>query len=132
MHGWLAFIAGILIVIGAVLIFSASIGITYLGLALQVEAIIAIILLIIAGITTWIFYIGIKAQYVHIKTGQEALLGSTGITTTELNPNGEVRVLGEFWQASAKDNLAISNGKEIKVVDMKGMFLVVEPIEQKA
>ena len=131
MHAWLALIAGILVVIGGVLIFSASIGIVYLGIALQVQAILAITLLSVAGIAAWLFYVGVKAQYRRVKTGKEAILGASGIATSDLNPTGEVRVLGEFWQASAKD-AAISKGQNIQVVGMEGMFLVVEPFEQKA
>ena len=131
MHAWLALIAGILVVIGGVLIFSASIGIAYLGIALPVQAILAITLLIVAGIAAWLFYVGVKAQYRRIKTGKEAIIGASGITTTDLNPNGEVRVLGEFWQATAKE-APIFKGQQIRVMDIEGMFLIVKPTEQKA
>ena len=113
------------------LIFSASLGIAYYGLALQIEAGLAIILLIMAGIAAWLFYVGIKAQYKRIKTGEEALIGATGIAITDLKPKGEVRVLGEFWQATSKD-IPITNGDPIEVVDMEGMFLIVKPSQQKA
>jgi membrane-bound serine protease (ClpP class) len=131
MHAWLGFLAGILVVIGALLIFSASMGIAYYGITLQVEAIIAVVLLVIAGIAAWLFYAGVQAQYKRVKTGKEALLGATGIATSDLKPKGEVRVLGEFWQAKTK-NGEIANGQTIEVIDMDGMFLVVQPAEQKA
>ena len=131
MHIWLAFLAGLFVVVGGVLIFSASLGIAYYGLALQIEAGLAIILLIMAGIAAWLFYVGIKAQYKRIKTGEEALIGATGIAITDLKPKGEVRVLGEFWQATTKD-IPITNGDQIEVVDMEGMFLIVKPAQQKA
>jgi membrane-bound serine protease (ClpP class) len=131
MHAWLAFLAGILVVVGGLLIFSASMGIAYYGLALQIEAAIAIILLLAAGITAWLFYIGVKAQHKRVKTGKEALIGAKGVATTDLKPKGEVRVLGEFWQATAKE-APITNGSAIEVVDMEGMFLIVKPAQQKA
>jgi membrane-bound serine protease (ClpP class) len=131
MHIWLAFLAGLFMVVGGVLIFSASLGIAYYGLALQIEAGLAIILLIMAGIAAWLFYVGIKAQNKRIKTGKEALIGATGIAITDLKPKGEVRVLGEFWQATSKD-ISIANGDPIEVVDMEGMFLIVKPSQQKA
>ena len=131
MHAWLGLLAGILVVVGGLLIFSASIGIAYYGLALQIEAALAIILLIAAGITAWLFYVGVKAQYKRVKTGKEALIGAKGVAITDLKPKGEVRVLGEFWQATAKDT-TIANGEAVEVVDMDGMFLVVRPAQQKA
>ena len=131
MHAWLAFLAGILVVVGVLLIFSASLGVTYYGLALQIEAALAIMLLIIAAIAAWLFYVGAKAQYSKVKTGKEALIGAKGVATTDLKPKGEVRVMGEFWQATAKDT-AIANGQAVEVVGMEGMFLVVKPAEEKA
>ena len=130
MHAWLAFLAGILVVVGGLLIFSASIGIVYYGLALQMEAAIAIILLFVAGIAAWLFYVGVKAQHRRVKTGKEALIGAKGVATTDLKPKGEVRVLGEFWQAIAKDT-TIAIGQAVEVVCLEGMFLVVKPTEEK-
>jgi membrane-bound serine protease (ClpP class) len=133
MHTWLAFLAGILTVIGAFLILAGSIGISYYGLAVQFEIALAFVLLLIAGISAWLFYVGIKAQYKRVKTGKEALIGAKGVVTTTLNPKGEVRVSGEFWEAITKD-AAILSGQDVEVVDLEGMFLVVKPavIEQKA
>jgi membrane-bound serine protease (ClpP class) len=131
MHPGLAFFVGVLVVIGAVLILSAGLGIAYLGLTLQVEVVLAIILLVIAGIMTWLLYTGVKAQYRKIKTGKEALIGAKGVVTTALDPKGEIRVLGEFWQAITKDG-AIPVGVDVEVVSMEGMFLVVKLTEQKA
>jgi membrane-bound ClpP family serine protease len=129
MHAYLAFLAGVLVVVAGLLIFWASVGVTVIGLALEAEAITAVILLIIAAITIWLFYVGIKAQYKKVKTGKEALIGAKGIAVSDLNPKGEIRVLGEFWQATAKDG-AIVNGEAVLVVDMDGMFLVVVPDQQ--
>jgi membrane-bound serine protease (ClpP class) len=131
MHPGLAFLAGALVVTGAVLIISAGLGIAYLGLALQVEVVIAIILLVVAGIIAWLFYEGVRAQYKRVKTGKEALIGAKGVVTTALEPKGEIRVSGEFWQATTKDG-AIPVGVDVEVVSMEGMFLVVKPAEQKA
>jgi membrane-bound serine protease (ClpP class) len=131
MHAWLAFLAGVLVVVGAFLILSADLGIAYYGLGVEVQAVIAIILLVFGGIVAWLFYVGVKAQHRRIKTGREALIGAHGVATTDIQPKGEVRVLGEFWQAKTRD-VSISNGQDVVVIDMEGMFLVVKSAEQKA
>ncbi len=131
MHAWLAFVAGVLVVVGALLIFGAAVGIAYYGLALQFEAAIAIIFLVIAGIAVWLFFVGVRAQHKRVKTGKEALIGAKGIATTDLNPKGEVRVLGEFWEATVQDG-EIAKGQTVEVVDMEGMFLVVKQAQHKA
>ena len=131
MHAGLAFVIGILVTIAAFLFFFALSGTAYYGLAVSVEATIGVTLIIVALIVSVIFYIGVKAQFNRIKTGKEALIGAKGIATTDLKPKGEVRVQGEFWEATAKDN-EIQTGQPVEVVGMEGMFLVVKPAEQKA
>jgi membrane-bound serine protease (ClpP class) len=96
-----------------------------------VEVTLAATLIIVALIVGLIFYVGVKAQFRRVKTGKEALIGAEGVVTTELNPKGEIRVLGEFWEATAKDT-TIAAGKTVEVVGLDGMFLVVKPVEQKA
>ncbi len=131
MHAWLGFIAGVLVVIAGILIFGASVGIAYYGLATQFEIVLAAVLLVIAAITVWLLIVGIRAQYRHIKTGKEALIGSKGVVTSALTPKGEIRIGGEFWQATTKDG-AVPVGVDVQVLDMEGMFLVVKAAEQKA
>ena len=131
LHAGAAFLIGILVTIAAFLFFAAFSGTTYYGLAVQVEITIGVSLIVIALILIVIFYFGVKAQFKGVKTGKEALIGSRGIATTDIKPKGIVRVMGEFWEATAKDT-AISSGQAVEVVGMDGMFLLVKPVEQKA
>jgi membrane-bound serine protease (ClpP class) len=131
MHAGLAFVIGILVTIAAFLFFAVISGTTYYGLAISVELTLGVTLIIVALIVAVIFYVGVKAQFTRVKTGKEALIGAKGIATTDLNPKGEVRVMGEFWEATTKDG-EIVNGQAIEVIGMDGMLLVVKPAEQKA
>lgn len=131
MHTGLAFFIGILITIAVFLFYAVISGATYYGLAIQVEATLAVTLIVVALIVALIFYAGVKAQFRRVKTGKEALIGSKGLVTSDLKPKGEIRVMGEFWEATAKDT-TITAGQEVEVVGMEGMFLVVKPVEQKA
>ena len=131
MHGWLAFIVGVLAVIGVVLLYLSFTGVTYYGVGAQVLIAAAVIFLVIAGIALWLLFAAVRAQYVRVKTGKEALIGAKGVATTDLKPKGEIRVLGEFWQATANDT-SIYSGQTVEVIGMEGMFLVVKPVEEKA
>ena len=131
MHARLAFMIGVLVTIAAFLFSTAISGTTYYGLAVQVEVSLAVTLIVVALILALIFYAGVKAQFSRVKTGKEALIGSKGIATTDLKPKGEVRVMGEFWEAASKYG-EIATGQTVEVVGMEGMFLVVKPAEQKA
>jgi membrane-bound serine protease (ClpP class) len=103
MHAALAFVIGVLVAIGAFLLFAAFSGITYYGIAIQVEGSLAAALFVVALIVALIFCAGVKAQFRRVKTGKEALIGARGLATSDLKPKGEVRVMGEFWEATAKD-----------------------------
>jgi membrane-bound serine protease (ClpP class) len=131
MHTGLAFIIGILVTIAAFLFIAAISGTTYYGLAISVELTLGVTLIVVALIVSVIFYIGVKAQFKRVKTGKEALIGAKGIATSDLKRKGEVRVMGEFWEATSK-NGEIATGQTIEVVGMEGMLLVVKPAEQKA
>ena len=131
MHAAVAFIIGILVTIAAFLIFAAVTGNNYYGISIGLEAILAALLVVVALILVFIFYFGVKAQYIKVKTGREALIGARGIATTDLTPKGEVRVMGEFWEATVKDT-KVSAGQPIDVVGLEGMVLVVKAAEQKA
>lgn len=83
-----------------------------------------------AALATWMLYKGIKAKRFKVKTGKEALIGAKGIAVTDLKPTGEIRVIGEFWQATRDE--WIKNGETVEVVGMEGMFLVVKLAKEKA
>ncbi len=127
MNAALAFLIGVLVAIGVFLLFAALSGITVYGVAVPLAATLFAVALILG----LIFYAGVKAQFRRVKTGKEALIGARGIATSDLKPKGEIRVMGEFWEATAKDT-AINAGQAVEVVSMDGVYLVVKPAEQKA
>ena len=131
MHASLAFMIGVLVAIGVFLLFAAVSGITFYGVAIPVEGSLAVTLFVVALIVALIFYAGVKAQFRRVKTGKEALIGARGVATSDLKPKGEVRVMGEFWEATAKDT-TITAGQAVEVVSMEGVYLVVKLSEQKA
>jgi membrane-bound serine protease (ClpP class) len=85
----------------------------------------------LAALAVWMLYKGVRAHLSKVKTGKEALIGSRGVAVTDLNPAGEIRVVGEFWQATAKVGW-IGKGEEVEVVGLEGLFLVVRPYKEKA
>ena len=131
MHAPLAFLAGICATIAGILLFSAFIGVSFYGVDQQMQITLAAIVIAIAILIAWMLYKGVTANLARVKTGKEALIGATGIAVTDLKPKGEIRVLGEFWQATAK-NARIANGETVEVISMDGMFLVVKPAKEKA
>ena len=131
MHAGIAFLIGILVTIAGFLFFAALSGNTYYGIAISIEETLAILMIIIALILVFIFYAGVKAQFTKVKTGKEAIIGAKGIATSDLKPKGEVRVMGEFWEAITNDSEVLT-GQPIEVIGMNGMVLLVKAAERKA
>lgn len=68
-----------------------------------------------------------RMRRVQVQTGVENLIGATGEATTQLAPMGQIRVLGELWQARASSE--IPRGTPVRVVALDGLTLAVEPVD---
>jgi membrane-bound serine protease (ClpP class) len=130
MHTGVALIGAICLIIAGFLTYLAVTGIGYFGSPLT-EAALATAFFALAALFIFIAYKAVESIFFKVKTGKEALIGNTGVAATDLNPKGTVRVMGEFWQATAK-NGAIKKDENIKVTGMEGMTLIVEPLKENA
>ena len=66
----------------------------------------------------------VKAHKHKPTTGQEGIVGETGIATTDISPAGTVKVHGEIWRAQATQ--PILKGAQIIVKAVERMVLTVE------
>ena len=130
MHPGLALIGAICLIIAGFLTYLAVTGIAYLGSPLT-EAALATAFFALAALFIFIAYKAVESVFFKVKTGAEALIGNTGVATTDIDPKGTVRVMGEFWQATAKND-AIKKDEAVKVTGMEGMTLIVEPLKENA
>lgn len=128
MHPGLALIGAICLIIAGVLTYLAVTGIAYLGSPLT-EASLGAAFFALAALFTFIAYKALESVFFKVKTGAEALIGKTGVAATDLDPKGPVRVMGEYWQATAQ-NGAIKKGEAVKVTGIEGMTLIVETLKE--
>ncbi|MBX3708531.1 MAG: nodulation protein NfeD [Gammaproteobacteria bacterium] len=75
-----------------------------------------------------IFNLMIKSHKNKIITGQEGLIGSTGVILSKKDNDIVVRVLGEIW--NAKSSYALHPGDTVRVTQIQGLVLIVEPLEK--
>jgi len=61
----------------------------------------------------------------NVPTGSERLIGSTGVVTQRLNPEGYIKVGAELWQA--RSSAVIDTGESVTVERSEAMILIVEP-----
>ncbi len=58
--------------------------------------------------------------------GAEALIGQRALVAAECRPIGQVRIVGELWQARCDHGAHV--GEEVVVKALDGLTLVVEPL----
>lgn len=68
-----------------------------------------------------------RAYAVHDNRPTSKLVGLEATVLRSLDPVGYVRVVGELWRAEIKDpSHPASRGDKTRVVDIRGMTLIVE------
>ena len=129
--GVLALSGAICVVIASLLLFPSPQWFIYNELVKQIQDVLVITAAVMASLFSVIMYKVAKARHSKVRTGKEALIGANGVAISDLKPKGEIRVVGEFWQAKAKDEW-IDKGEKVEVIDMEGLYLIVKAFERKA
>ena len=74
----------------------------------------------------------VRAHRRKPETGKEEMVGEVGRVVEDLDPEGLVKVRGELWRAVSKDGSRIKVGEKVRVVEVRGLTLVVERAEGDA
>jgi membrane-bound serine protease (ClpP class) len=83
-----------------------------------------------ALLSVFLMRLVLKSRGWKTATGKEELLGEEGIVTAELaGSEGMIRVHGELWRASAKENVPV--GAKVRVLRVDGLTLDVEPLPRE-
>jgi membrane-bound serine protease (ClpP class) len=61
-----------------------------------------------------------------VDNGIGCLVCETGIARNALNPEGNIFVHGEYWDAVS--SIAVSEGTRVRVLSVDGLRLTVEPL----
>jgi len=74
-----------------------------------------------------IIWFAMKARQRPVVSGREQLLGERGTALESFDATGEVFVHSERWTAQSKQ--PVREGQPVQVVGLKGLHLLVEPLE---
>lgn len=129
--GILAVSGGICIIIGTLFLFSSPQWILYQHVARQIQEILFIVAIISTVFFEFLVFKLAKTRLLKVRTGAEALVRAKGVAITDLYPQGEIRVLGEYWRARAEEEL-IMKGEQVEVVSKEGLILIVKALDEKA
>jgi len=125
---------GLLTIGGVISLFFGSIMLINTESTLEVFKISwqVILVTVILTATFFIFAIGlgIKAQRRKPTTGIEGIIGEIGETISNLEPEGQIRIHGELWNAESLDG-SISKGTKVKVSQVSNLKLMVRKIIYK-
>jgi membrane-bound serine protease (ClpP class) len=72
--------------------------------------------------------LAIVAKMRKAVTGEAGMVDSVGVAKTDLQPLGKVLVHGELWDARARQPVA--RGTRVRVREVEGLTLVVEPVPE--
>jgi membrane-bound serine protease (ClpP class) len=81
----------------------------------------------VGAIAVFLMTLVLKAHKNKVMTGTEAMIGEIGVARTPVEQEGKVFVRGELWNASAPT--AIAQGARVRVRQVNGLRVVVEPAE---
>lgn len=141
-------VAGILLILFATLLFILEVKIASYGI-LTIGGIISMLLgslmlfkstpslvihlplsiILAVTLATSAFFIfaismALRTHRQKVTTGKEGILNESGVAVTNIDPEGEVKIHGEYWRAFSQQK--IKKNDKVKVIDVDGLKLIVE------
>jgi len=141
-------VAGILLILFATLLFILELKVTSYGI-LTIGGIVSMLLgslmlfkstpsltihlpltvILAVTLTTSAFFIfaismALRTYRKKVTTGKEGIIGEVGLAVTNIAPEGQVRIHGEYWKASSNEK--IKKNEKVKVINVEGLKLIVE------
>ncbi|MCP4139171.1 MAG: nodulation protein NfeD [Chloroflexi bacterium] len=114
-------------IVGALVLFNSAGTPEFARVSIPLVITVAVL---IAAMFTAIFSFALRALKAPIRTGQESVVGKTGLAKTDFTPDGTVRVNSELWSAEkANSTESISKGERIEVVSVEGLRLKVKKLD---
>jgi membrane-bound serine protease (ClpP class) len=119
-HGVLTFGGIIAFFLGALMFFNSGDPAFRLSLGYIIPA-----TLLTAAFFVFIAGAGVKAQFLPIRAGKEAMIGETAIALQPIDSNGgKVFVEGEYWNAVS--DVPMETGERVEIVGIDGLTLKVK------
>ena len=121
-HGLLAVGGVISLFLGSLMLIDSPTEYMKISLSVIIPAVLVSAAFFIFAVT-----MAIKARLSKPTTGMEGLIGENGIATTQIAPEGNVSIHGEFWNVISDQN--IERGEKVQVIGVTNLKLKVQKIE---
>jgi membrane-bound serine protease (ClpP class) len=119
-------IATILLIIGSLFLYGGS-----SNLDIYWWAIILMVVSVVAFFVT-AMPVAVRSRFSTPTIGRESLIGEGGEAAVDISPDGVVLIRGARWRARTNRATPIKAGEPIRVVEVDGLVLEVEPEEGAA
>ena len=74
----------------------------------------------------------VRTRFSTPTIGRQWMIGERGEVVEDVSPDGVVRIRGALWRARANRATPVTVGDEVRVAEIDGLWLEVEPIEGAA
>lgn len=106
-------------IFGSLMLFEApAVGVS---LSVLIPSLIIFLLLVIGGMT-----LAVRTRLTRPTTGEQGLVGETGVALESISPEGKVSIHGEVWRAESNEK--IGKGDKVEVTGVKGLKLKVKKV----
>jgi membrane-bound serine protease (ClpP class) len=122
-HGMLTVGGIISLVMGSLLLFDT----TEPALRLSFQVLIPAVL-VASGFFIVVIWLAVKAQLRKHFSGSEAMVGAEAEVMKDIDEEGEVFLMGEYWKATSKE--PVKKGSKVRVIKVEGLRLIVEEIKK--
>jgi membrane-bound serine protease (ClpP class) len=90
---------------------------------------LVIVVAVVAG--TLLFFAAVMTAALRVRlrrptTGEESIVGTSGVAKTDIAPEGTVMARGTLWRARTMET-GIAAGEPVKIKATEGLLLLVEP-----
>lgn len=113
-------VGGVSLVAGSILLFD---GLSLSWITLLV-GIVGTALAMLAGMPAMV-----RTRFSTPTIGREWMIGEEGEAVSAVNPDGVVRIRGALWRARTNRATPIALSDAVRVVEVEGLLLEVEPVE---
>jgi membrane-bound serine protease (ClpP class) len=122
-HGVLAIGGIVAMALGIVMLVDTEIPELSIGWGMALTIVVPFAL-----ITVFLLQLAVRAFRSKVTTGSEALIDAIGSARTAIAEDGRVFIHGELWNASASTPIAA--GSKVRITEVDGLRLTVEPVEE--
>lgn len=99
----------------------AIIGLFFIPDPWRVVILVIAAMIEVAEVFLWIKFL----RRYRVTTGAEGMIGERAEAMDPLDPEGNVRLRGEIW--NARSSVPVPAGAEVRIAAVEGLTLVVEP-----